>query len=846
MSALFAALSGIAVSQSFFVPTSYRGAFAPAPEPMWTDTWANWDPQNTVYGNPDVTVTTSITTNTTWTANHIYLLQGQIYVKNGATLTIEPGTKIMGDKNVAGSGLFITQGSKLMANGTASAPIVFTSNQAPGSRALGDWGGVILMGKASNNQPGGVAYIEGIAPNPDTQFGGGLNPDDTDNSGTLTYVRIEFPGYVYQPNKEINGLTLGSVGSGTTLHHIQVSFSNDDGFEWFGGAVTAHYLVSYRNLDDDFDTDFGFHGRLQFGLIVRDPNIADNPSVSTSEAFESDNDASGSLALPRTSAIFSNVTAIGPYRGNTAATVAPGFEKVAHIRRNSALCVYNGIFMDYKKGLYIDGILSEKAALHDSLNFNNNIIAGTATAGANCIVNTPSTGSGLNIWTYFGAHENDSIAATTGILVTPYDYLNPDYRPAASSPALTEYSFGNWIQPYTLQAPAATTAISYCANATPAQLSATATAGNTLQWYTVATGGTASTTAPTPSTATAGTFNYYVSQMNADGFEGPRTMITVTVNALPAAPSVTPNGPTSFCTGGDVQLTSSAATSYLWSNAATTQSITVSTSGSYHVTITDANGCQATSSDITVDVSSAPVPTVQASGSLAICAGSDVTLTSSTADTYLWSNGATTQSITVSTAGTYYVTTTNADACDGVGQSANQVVTVNVQPVAIVGTPTVVDNTVTFVNNSTGAGTYSWDFGDFNSSTAQNPTHVYPASGPYTVTLTVTNGNCSDDTTFVVNAVLGVQEINSISGMNLFPNPTSATATLAIEMLNAGQVEVVLMNANGQIVQTIANDTFEAGHQELTIDCSELTAGFYYTVVRNEVGTQIMKLSVVK
>ena len=846
MSALFAALSGIAVGQSFFVPTSYRGAFAPAPEPMWTDNWTNWDPQNTTYGTPDVTVTTSITTNTTWTANHIYLLQGQIYVKNGATLTIQPGTIVMGDKNVAGSGLFITQGSKLMAQGTEAAPIVFTSNQAPGARTLGDWGGVILMGKASNNNPGGIAYVEGIAPSPDTQYGGGLNPDDADNSGTMTYCRIEFPGYVYQPNKEINGLTLGAVGSGTTLHHIQVSFSNDDAFEWFGGSVTAHYLVSYRNLDDDFDTDNGFHGRLQFGLIVRDPNIADNPSVSTSEAFESDNDASGSYSAPRTSAIFSNVTGIGPYRGNPAATVAPGFEKAARIRRNSAFCVYNGVFMDYKKGLYIDGILSEKAALHDSLNYNNNIIAGIATPGKNCIVNTPSTGSGLNLPVYFGAHGNDSLATSAGILVNPYDYLNPDYRPAASSPAVSNYSFAGWIQPYTLQAPAATTTISYCANAAPAQLSATATAGNTLNWYTVATGGTASTTAPTPSTATAGTYNYYVAQMNADGFEGPRTMITVTVNALPSAPSVTPNGPTSFCTGGDVQLSSSAASSYLWSNAATTQSITVSTSGSYHVTITDANGCQATSSDITVDVSNAPVPTVQASGSLAICAGSNVTLTSSTADSYLWSNGATTQSITVSTAGTYYVTTTNADACDGVGQSANQVVTVNTQPVAIVGTPTVVDNTVTFVNNSTGAGTYSWDFGDFNSSSAQNPVHVYPTAGAYNVTLTVTNGNCSDDTTFVVNAVLGVQEINNIAGMNLYPNPTSSTATLTIEMLNAGKVEAVLMNANGQVIQTIVDQTFEAGHQELTIDCSELSNGFYYTVVRNEVGTQILKLSVVK
>ena len=276
--------------QSFFVPTNYRGGFAPSPTPMWTDTWTNWDPQNTNYPAANVTITTSITTNTVWTSNNTYLLQGQIYVKNGATLTIQPGTVIQGDKAVAGSGLFICQGSKLVANGNVNQPIVFTSNQAAGSRALGDWGGVILMGKSHLNSAGGIGNIEGLTVGPDTQFGGGANPDTMDNSGILRYVRIEFPGYVYQPNKEINGITLGAVGKSTTIDYVQVSFCNDDAFEWFGGNVNCRHLVSYRNLDDDFDTDNGFSGNVQFCIGVRDPNIADNPSVSTSEGFESDND----------------------------------------------------------------------------------------------------------------------------------------------------------------------------------------------------------------------------------------------------------------------------------------------------------------------------------------------------------------------------------------------------------------------------------------------------------------------------------------------------------------------------------------------------------------------------
>lgn len=843
MSALFAALSGVAVSQSFFVPTSYRGAFAPAPAAMWTDGWTNWDPQNTAYGTSNVNVTTNITNNTTWTANNRYLLQGQIYVKNGATLTIEPGTVIMGDKATPGSGLFVTQGSMLIANGTETQPIVFTSNQPAGSRAAGDWGGVILMGRAANNQPGGIANIEGIAPSADTQFGGGTSPDDNDNSGSLSYVRIEFPGYVYQTDKEINGLTLGSVGKNTTLNHIQISFSNDDGFEWFGGTVNARYLVSYRNLDDDFDTDFGYRGRVQFGLIVRDPQIADNPSISTSEGFESDNDASGSTSTPQTAPIFSNITAIGPYRGNTAATIASGYRRGARLRRNTATSIYNSIFMDFPRGIHIDGTASENNAINNLLNYENNIVAGNST-GSVCERTGAST---FNIWSYFGTHGNDSIAATTGILVTPYNYTAPDYRPASGSPALSNISFADaYIVPFVLTAPAATATYDYCQGATATQLSATAGSGNTLVWYTTANGGTGTTTAPTPSTATAGTFNFYVAQKNSEGFEGPRTQITVTVNALPSAPSVTPDGPTSFCTGGSVDLMSSAATAYLWSNNATTQTISVSTSGDYTVTITDANGCQATSASISVDVSNAPVPTVQVTGTLQLCEGEEVTLTSSAADSYLWSNNATTQSITVSTAGTYYVTTTNADACDGVGQSANQVVVVNTQPTAAIGTPSVNGTVVTFTNNSTDATTYSWDFGDFTSSTATNPTHAYAVSASYTVTLTATNGNCSDDTTFTIEITVGLDELTNIAGLNLYPNPTSTNATLAVELTNASEVEVVLMNANGQIVQTVANRFFDAGTQELTIDCSELSNGFYYAVVRNDGGTKTLKLSVIK
>jgi hypothetical protein len=178
---------------------------------------------------------------------------------------------------------------ELIAKGTATEPIVFTSEEAAGSRKPGDWGGIILCGKAKNNQT--EQQIEG---GPRTKHGGA---DDADNSGTLSYVRIEFAGYPFQKDKEINGLTLGSVGSGTEIDHVQVSYSNDDSFEWFGGTVNCKYLVAYKGWDDDFDTDNGFSGKVQYGLSLRDSKIAD---TSQSNGFESDNCADGATVDPRT------------------------------------------------------------------------------------------------------------------------------------------------------------------------------------------------------------------------------------------------------------------------------------------------------------------------------------------------------------------------------------------------------------------------------------------------------------------------------------------------------------------------------------------------------------------
>ncbi len=291
-----------------------------------------------------------------------YILKGWVYVRPGAELTIEPGTVIRGDKETKAA-LIIEPGAKIHAQGTADAPIVFTSEQKAGSRKPGDWGGVIICGKAPNNNGVMAQQIEG---GPKTKHGG---KDANDNSGEFEYVRIEYAGYPFQKDKEINGLTLGSVGAGTKLNHIQVSYSNDDSYEWFGGTVNCDHLIAYKTWDDDFDTDNGFSGHVQFGLSYRDSKIAD---TSMSNSFESDNNANGDETTPYTTVQFSNMTLVGPkandanfqntkdYINGNGEDPKNGaslglFQSAMQIRRSSQLKVYNSVAYGWPVGLILDG-----------------------------------------------------------------------------------------------------------------------------------------------------------------------------------------------------------------------------------------------------------------------------------------------------------------------------------------------------------------------------------------------------------------------------------------------------------------------------------------------------------
>lgn len=353
------------LENTFWTKVDYIGAFGTED---WTAGWSNFNPQTTVYpattstkGNGNITVATGehLTTNTTW-AKGVYKLSGWVIVDSNVTLTIAAGTVVRGVTNAA---IMVKRGGKLVAEGTASEPIVFTSFNDAGSRTDYDWGGIIICGNAPNNN-GIKAQYEGIA---DLYYGGVNGGDAADNSGKLKYVRIEFGCLDFGNAKEVNALTLCAVGNGTTIDYVQTSYSGDDAYEFFGGTVSAKHLIAFKTEDDDFDTDNGWSGMVQFAVALRDPQIADSDAGRT---FESDNDATGSDATPKTSGTFSNVTSIGPKQDDSwtqANNWQAKLEAAMYLRRNTELKIWNSLFVGTAKGLIIDGTKCVQNAKDDKL-----------------------------------------------------------------------------------------------------------------------------------------------------------------------------------------------------------------------------------------------------------------------------------------------------------------------------------------------------------------------------------------------------------------------------------------------------------------------------------------------
>jgi hypothetical protein len=400
-----------------------------------------------------------ISSDRTLKADYVYKIRGFVYVVNNAKLTIEPGTVIKGEKGATTRGaLVITRGSQIIADGTADKPIVFTSDQPNPQR--GDWGGIVILGNAKTNASyNGVQGVGSVEGGVNTAEGLGLygGTNDDDNSGVLHYVRIEYAGYAYLPDNELNGLSLAGVGRSTIIDYVEIYKANDDAIECFGGSVNLKHTIFISTLDDDFDTDNGWSGKVQWGIVMRDSAIAD---ISKSESFESDNDANGSTLTPQTSGVYSNITVVGP-RATTSNVGNSLFLAGAQIRRNSSISIFNSVIMGYPTGLLIDaskGTPTDNNIKANILQVQNTIIAGCATPLSYAASTTPTgwTLDSLSKW-FLDTTVNNSILNTNDEvkLTAPFNYTTPDFTPQAGSTLLTGAAFadpkltGNFFSPVT-------------------------------------------------------------------------------------------------------------------------------------------------------------------------------------------------------------------------------------------------------------------------------------------------------------------------------------------------------------------------------------------------------------
>jgi hypothetical protein len=387
----------------------------------------------TVAGARVATLTGNYTTDRTLSADTLYTLSGYVKFGGNSTLTIPAGTTIIGDPAVPGSSLWILRGSSIDAQGTADAPIVFTSGQPVGSRKPGDWGGIIIVGNGIINRSGTV-LTEGPGGITEPYSGG---TDNADNSGTLRYVRIEFAGYDVSngQGQELNSLSLYAVGSGTTVEYIQSLAGLDDSFEWWGGAVDGRYLVSYESGDDHFDWTEGYRGRNQFLIGFQSARIdpAANAGVLSvdPQGFEADgcNGAGcdlGFASQPFSVPVFANYTLIG---SGTATAITGSGDVGMVLRRGTGGYLTNGIVARWQRqGLSVRDPETNSMMTTDSLNISNLLLAENA-------ANYDAAGTNFGQATAFTTSNHVASAATAASLFTSLTPASLDWTPPAGSPA---------------------------------------------------------------------------------------------------------------------------------------------------------------------------------------------------------------------------------------------------------------------------------------------------------------------------------------------------------------------------------------------------------------------------
>ncbi|WP_276133600.1 hypothetical protein [Polluticoccus soli] len=369
---------------------------------------------------PETNVLTGdVTTNKSLTADKTWTLKGYVYVKSGATLTIPAGTVIKSDVVEKGA-LIVEPGGKLVAEGTAAKPIVFTSGVSKGQRRAGDWGGIILLGNAPTNRSTPPTIEGGV-----NRTYGGSNA--ADNSGVLKFVRIEFAGIAAAPNSEINGLTCGGVGSGTVIENVMVAYGNDDAFEFFGGTVNAKNLIAYACSDDDYDFDFGYTGTITNAISFKHPQVAD--PADASNGVECDNDGTGTSATPFTHPKLSNFTFVGP---NNAANTQANHNFANRWRRACHFTIENSIMIGHQKGgfsIESEGTLT--SYLTGTSVFKNNLVYAVSSAfkGADSTATAQITAKAL-------ADGNVKLAkAEDAGLTDPFKVGAPNFAPKAGSDA---------------------------------------------------------------------------------------------------------------------------------------------------------------------------------------------------------------------------------------------------------------------------------------------------------------------------------------------------------------------------------------------------------------------------
>lgn len=388
----------------------------------------------TLEGGAVETLSGNYTTDRSLSADTVYTLSGYVKFAGGSTLTIPAGTTIVGDPNTAGSSLWILPGSRIEAEGTATAPIVFTSGKPAGSRAPGDWGGIIIVGNGIINRSGTV-LTEGPQGITEPYSGG---TDNTDNSGTLRYARIEFAGYDVSAGagQELNSLSMYAVGSGTTIEYVQSLAGLDDSFEWFGGAVDGRYLVSYESGDDHFDWSEGYRGRNQFLIALQSARL--QPAAGTGalssdpQGFEGDGCAGtgcdlGFASQPFSVPVFANFTVVGPGTG----TVLTGSGDVGMVlRRGTGGYLTNGIVARWQRqGLSVRDPETSAMMTSDSLNVSNLLLA------ENVLNYDDDAGTNYGKAAAFEASNHVTAGGTAASLFASLAVASLDWTPAAGSPA---------------------------------------------------------------------------------------------------------------------------------------------------------------------------------------------------------------------------------------------------------------------------------------------------------------------------------------------------------------------------------------------------------------------------